>query len=29
MADDFRPPADESGEFEVEDILDHRLRGSV
>ena len=23
----FRPAADESGEYEVEDILDHRSRG--
>ena len=24
----FRPPADASGEYEVEDILDHRTHGS-
>ena len=23
---EFRPPADEQGEFEVEDLLDHRTR---
>ena len=26
--DEFRPPADESGEYEVEDLLDHRTRGT-
>ena len=24
---EFRPPADEQGEFKVEDLLDHRTRG--